>query len=215
MNISWLGHSCFRLSEKIDGQEVVIVTDPYGKEVGLFPQKQKADIVTISHHAFDHDNLDKISGNLSENFMVFDRPGEYEVRQVFITGVSTDMKKSDLPNIIFKFEIDHVSVAHLGDLQTKLTDEQIEELGDVDILLIPVGGGETIGAEVAAEVVRQIEPRIVIPMHYKSEGVKLNLDDEKKFLKEIGGQVEKLPKLKISRKDLPEDSMKVIILEKV
>jgi L-ascorbate metabolism protein UlaG (beta-lactamase superfamily) len=217
MNISWLGHSCFRLSEKIEGQEVVVVTDPYGKETGLFPPKIKTDVVTVSHDAADHANLDKISGNLTDNFIVFDRPGEYETRGVYITSITTPLsskQKVAVPNIVFKFDFNGVSVAHLGDINTKLTDEQLEDLGDVDILLIPVGGGETCDGSMAAEIVRAIEPRIVIPMHFKTDGVTWDVADEKKFLKEMGGTAAKEAKLKISRKDLPEDTTKIIILEK-
>ncbi len=218
MNISWLGQSCFRISEKIDGKEVLVVTDPYSKETGLFPPKLKADIVTISHHHFDHDNLEKVSGNLEDNYSVFDTPGEFETKKVFFTGIASfhDGKEGAErgTNTIFKMEFGDISVAHLGDLGHKLTEKQIAELGEVDILLIPVGGKYTLSAADAAEVVRDIEPRMVIPMHYKIDDLKIDINDEKLFLKEMGNKFEKLPKLKISRKELPEDTIKLVVLEK-
>ena len=218
MNISWLGHSCFRLSEKIDGQEVVVVTDPYGKEIGLFPPKIKADIVTISNDSLGYNNTDKVSGNLTENFMILDRPGEYEIKKVHISSLTTLLSgknKNNAPNIIFKFDFNGVTVAHLGRLNEALSDEQIEDLGDVDILLVPIGGVEILDGTKAAEVVRQIEPRLVIPMQYKIKDINLDLADTKKFLAEMGGKAETVDKLKVSRKDLPEENTQVFVLEKV
>lgn len=218
MNISWLGHSMFKIGEKIDGKEVVVVTDPYDKEIGLFPPKVKADVVTISHGHHDHNYTEKISGNLDDDYMIFDHAGEYETRKVFITGIESihDDKsgKERGLNTIFRFEIEGMVVVHLGDLGDKLTEEQVASIGDVDILLIPVGGKYTIDGEQAAQVVRQIEPRIVIPMHYQISGLKIDIADESRFIKEMGGKVEKMAKLKIMQKDLPEDDTKVIILEK-
>jgi L-ascorbate metabolism protein UlaG (beta-lactamase superfamily) len=219
MYINWHGHSCFRLTEKIDNNEVAIVTDPFAAEIGLFPPKLKADIVTISHHHADHDNLEKISPNLDKLFVI-DRPGEYEVKKVFVTGIDSLHDKKDGAergrNTIYKFEIDGLSVVHLGDLGKALTEEQLSAVGDVDILLIPIGGTYTIDGHEAAELVREIEPRIVIPMHYKIKDVAIEgLADETKFLKEMGGRVERMERLKILKKELPaEEATKVIILEK-
>ncbi|OGF31522.1 hypothetical protein A2223_01890 [Candidatus Falkowbacteria bacterium RIFOXYA2_FULL_35_8] len=218
MNISWFGHSSFKLSEKIDGKEVIVVTDPYGKDTGLFPPKISADVVTVSHDHFDHNNTEKVTGNQDEITTIIDRPGEYETKKVFINGIPSFHDKKNGSergsNTIFKIEIDHIVVAHLGDLGQKLTEEQIDFLGDIDVLLIPVGGKYTIDGAEAAEVVRQIEPRMVIPMHYKIPGLTIDIDDEKKFLKEMGGKADKETKLKITRKDLPEDNIRVVILEK-
>ena len=218
MNISWHGHSMFKISEKIDGKEVVVITDPYGKDIGLFPPKVKADIVTISHAHHDHNYTEKISGNLEDAFMIFDHAGEYETKKVFIYGIDSvhDNKegKERGTNTIFRFEIEGISVAHLGDLGQRLSEEQVSALGGIGILLIPVGGKYTIDGEVAAEVVRQIEPRIVIPMHYKIEGLNIDISDESRFVKEMGGKVERVSKLKLTRKDLPEEDTKLIIMEK-
>lgn len=116
---------------------------------------------------------------------------------------------------IFKIEVGDLTVVHLGDLGTSLSDRQLTKIGDVDILLIPVGGKYTITAKEAVEVVRQIEPRIVIPMHYKLPGLKIDLDGPEAFIKEMGGVSERLPKLKVSKKDLAAEETKLIILEKV
>jgi len=218
MNISWLGHSCFKISEKIDGNEVIVVTDPYSKETGLFPSKIKADIVTISHHHFDHDNMEKVTGNIEDKAVVFDVPGEYETKKVFVTGMPSKHGDTDLKdngdNTIFRIEMGDISIVHLGDLGLKLDEKQINELGDVDVLLVPVGGKYTLDGSQASEVVRQIEPRIIIPMHYKIKDLNIDIADESKFVKAMGNKVERMSKLKITRKDLPEDSSKVVILDK-
>jgi len=194
------------------------VTDPYNKETGLFPQKFQADVVTISHHHFDHDYIEKITGNLDEEPIVFDRPGEYEVKKVFLTGISSVHDKKDGQergeNTIFRIDFGDITLVHLGDLGTKLNERQLDEMGTVDILFVPVGGNYTIDGAEAAEVVRQIEPRLVIPMHYKITGLKVDIADEKKFLKEMGNKFESETKLKIVKKDLPEDMTKVLVLEK-
>jgi L-ascorbate metabolism protein UlaG (beta-lactamase superfamily) len=218
MNISWLGHSCFEIREKIDGKEVVVVTDPYNKDTGLFPPKLKADVVTISHHHFDHDFLEKVSGNNEDKFQVFDNPGEYETKKVFLTGIMSAHDKNEGDklgfNTIFRIEMEDMIVVHLGDLGAKLTEKQVEEIGEVDVLLVPVGGKYTLNGNEAAEVVRQIEPRLVIPMHYKIPGLTIDIGDEKAFIKEMGNKAESLPRLKITRKDLPEDNIRVVVLEK-
>ncbi|HCC23394.1 TPA: hypothetical protein DF272_04450 [Candidatus Falkowbacteria bacterium] len=218
MNISWHGQSCFRISEKIDGKEVVLVTDPYSKESGLFPQKFEADIVTVSHHHFDHNYTEKISGNQDEQPVIFDRPGEYEVKQVFITGIASFHDKKggaeNGDNTIFRINFGDITLVHLGDLGVVLDEKQLDELGTVDILFVPVGGKYTLDGIAAAEVVRQIEPRMVIPMHYKIAGLKIEVGDEKKFLKEMGDRFDSESKLKIAFKDLPEDMTRVVVLEK-
>jgi hypothetical protein len=216
MNISWRGLSCFSISHKFDSNDVTLVTDPYSKEVGLFQQKLEADIVTLSNQGeeLSTDKVVGVSGDVEPIY--FDIPGEYETKKVFITGVPTvsGEGKESFHNTIFHFDFDDISIVHLGNLKSKLSVEQIDQIGDVDILLIPVGGHNTLNAVEAAEVVRQIEPRIVIPMHYKIDGVKTDLDDESRFIKEMGGKFEKLPRLKIFKKDMPEDMIKVIVLEK-
>lgn len=218
MNITWLGQSCFRIEEKIGSQPVVIITDPFDNSIGLKLSKQKADMVSVSHNHSDHNNFMAITGAEDKPPVVIDRPGEYEVKSVFALGIGSyhDKAQGDElgKSVMFKFDIDGIKVLHLGDLGTSLSDAQLERIEDIDILLIPVGGKYTLNAKEAAEVVREIEPRIVIPMHYKIPGLNVDIDGVEKFQKEMGSKAEVLPKLKISKKDLPADEIKLIILQK-
>ena len=218
MDITWLGHSCFKIEGKIKGQPVIVVTDPYDNSTGLKLPKVKADLVSVSHAHEDHNNYAGFSGTEEALPLLIDRPGEYEVKGVFATGIGSyhDKKQGEErgKSVMFRFDLDGIKVLHLGDLGTALSGAQLERIEDVDILLIPVGGKYTIDAKEAAAVVRQIEPRIVIPMHYSIPGLKLDIDGVEKFKKEMGNKVEVLNKLKIAKKDLPQDEIKFIILEK-
>ncbi len=217
MNITWLGHSCFKFEEKINGQNFVIVTDPYDKSTGLKLPKTKADLITVSHYHDDHSNYEAIEANERQPVLL-DRPGEYEVGGVFVFGIGSFHDKKQGAeygkSVMFKFNIEGVKILHLGDLGTTLSDKQLEKIEDVDILLIPVGGKYTVDAKVAAEIVRQIEPRIVVPMHYKIPGLTLDVDGVENFKKEMGSGAEVVSKLKISKKDLPQEETKVVIFEK-
>ncbi len=214
MEITWLGHSCFRLR----GRAATVVTDPYGKELGLTLPRVRADIVTVSHDADDHNHTRGVKGD----FKVLSGPGEYEVSGVFVTGlVLSDRKAAGKPvksaatrNTAFLIELDGLTVCHLGDLDTVPTQAMMEEsLSTVDVLLIPVGGGESLNASQAAEVVSLLEPHVVIPMHYKIKGSDLKLDPVTKFLKEMGlDKVDEQEALKIDRSSLPEETQ-VVLLE--
>lgn len=208
MEINWYGHSCFRLRDR----DIAIVTDPYDKGLGLTPPRLKADVVTISHDHPDHSCTQIVKGEP----IVLSSPGEYEIRGVFITGAaSTEGKNSEQKrdNTIFVFELDGLNVCHLGDLDHVPVQEQIESLGDVHVLLIPVGGGDTINAAEAAEVIRLLEPRIVIPMHYALPEVTVKLDPVSKFFMEMGLR-EPNPEasLKVTAAGLPEETQ-VVLLE--
>ena len=164
MDITYLGHSSF----KIKGKQASIVTDPYDSEmVGMKFPKVDADIVTISHHHADHDRGDGVS----QVKKIIDGPGEYEISGVSIIGLTSfhDNKKgADRgKNTIYVIEMDNLRLLHLGDLGHVLSENQIKEIGDVDILFVPVGGFYTLDPQVAVEVLKQIGPSIVIPMHYK------------------------------------------------
>lgn len=213
MQITWLGHSSFRLQGKTASDIISVVTDPYKSEkVGLKMPKVEADIVTISHDHDDHNNLEAIKG---EPFVVRGA-GEYESKGVYIDGVSSwhDAEKGAKrgENIIFRFEIEDIVITHLGDLGAELDDKQLERLEGTDILLVPVGGTYTIDAQKAISVINQIEPRIIIPMHYSVPGLKIDLDPVEKFLKAIAIKPRHEEKLKISKKDLPQDDMELIVL---
>jgi L-ascorbate metabolism protein UlaG (beta-lactamase superfamily) len=212
MYISWLGQSCF----KIQSKDTTIITDPYEEVIGLrLPSRLSADIVTISHQHEDHNNSKAISGTP----FIVDAPGEYETKGIFIQGIPSvhdDKNGAERGiNTIFLFTLEEIKLAHLGDLGTTLNDEQLEKLEGVDILLVPVGGTFTVDGKKAAEVVNQIEPRIVIPMHYKIPGLNMKLQPVDKFCDEMGAKMNGAEeKFRIVKKELPIEETKVIILKK-
>jgi len=176
------------------------VTDPYNDDIGMKMPHFEADIVTISHDHHDHNN----TGALRGNPFLIDTAGEYETKGVFVEGVESWHDSSDGKergkNIIYRIEMEDISITHLGDLGHILDAKQLEKLEGTDILLIPVGGKYTINAAKAVEVISQIEPRIVIPMHYKVPGLKIDLDGVEKFIKELGIKPRQEEKLKILKK---------------
>ncbi len=212
MIITWLGHSCFKLQDKTGADGVTVITDPYGKDTGLKLPSLEADLVTISHDHEDHNNVAAVKGNP----FVISCAGEYDVKGVFIEGIDSyhDQVKGKERggNVIYRLEIDDISVAHLGDLGHVLEDTELEKLVGTDILLIPVGGKYTLDAKLAVEVISQIEPRMVIPMHYRHPDLKFELDDLDKFIKELGIKPTYEEKLKISKKDLPTEEMELVVL---
>ncbi len=214
MYISWLGHSCFKLQDKIGADGVTVLTDPFDPAVtGLKMPSLEADIVTVSHDHADHNYLKAVR----KDPFVIKTAGEFEVSGVFVEGVDSYHDDKDGAerggNIIYRFEVDDVSVTHLGDLGSSLSTKQLESLEGTDILLVPVGGKYTLDAKAAVEVINQIEPRIIIPMHYKTEGLKLDIDGIDKFIKEIGLKPSYEEKLKISKKELPAEDMELVILQ--
>jgi len=228
VEITWFGQSCFLLKSK----DIRIVTDPYSPEIGLkLPKDLKAHIVTVSHEHFDHNFVEAVHlipfaqslqqglGARREIFIIRE-PGEYEIHNIEIIGVSAfhDNQRGNLRggNIIFLFHLEDLGVCHLGDLGHTLSDEELERLNQVDILLVPVGGNYTIDAKKAVEVINQIDPKVVIPMHYKIDGLasSVQLDSVDKFLKEIGGGEVVQQSFKISKGELPADERRVVILEK-
>ena len=209
MEISWLGHSCFR----IRGRQATVITDPYPPDLGYSLGKPTAHIVTVSHQHLGHSYVQGISGGPR----LVTGPGEYEISGVLITGIATfhdrERGKQRGRNTVYLMEVDEVSVCHLGDLGHALTAGQVEEIGNVDVLLLPVGGVSTINAPVAAEVVRQLEPRAVVPMHYKTEALNWELEPVDRFLKEIGvKEITSQPKLSFTRSSLPA-STQVFLLD--
>lgn len=217
MEITWYGHSCFRLTER---NMAAVVTDPFdSKSIGYDPLKLKADIVTVSHDAPGHNNTDAVKG-VSH---VIDGAGEFEIGGVFITGVQTDgggvgrKKGKDRDviarNTVYVFDYDGITVAHLGDLKQIPTQSEIESLGTINVALVPVGGGGGLNAAKAAEVISLIEPNLVIPMHYSTPAVKVSLDSLNKFIKEMGlSKPETQPSLKVTRSGLPDET-RVVVLE--
>jgi L-ascorbate metabolism protein UlaG (beta-lactamase superfamily) len=213
MMISYLGQSCFKLQDKLGPEGVTLVTDPFNKELGLKVPNFEADIVTVSHQHPNHNNTDALRADP----FIIDAPGEYDVKGVMVQGIEAfhDSKNGAErgKNIVYRIEMDDLTIVHLGDLGHALTDEQLEQLDKVDILMIPVGGKSTIDAKVVVEVIGQLEPRIVIPMHYKLSESKADLDPVEKFVKELGVEPKHEEKLKIAKKDLPQEGMDLVILE--
>jgi len=210
MIINFCGHSYF----KIESKGTVIAVDPYSKEVGLKPARFKADIALISHDHSDHNNEKALMGD----YFLLKGPGEIEKFGIFIEGIPSfhDGRSGHDrgPNTIFIINVENIKIAHLGDLgEKKLREETVEKLSDIDILMIPVGGSVTISADEAISIINQIEPKIVIPMHYKLPGLKIKLDPVDDFIKAFGKKPEIMDKLVIKKNDLPQDT-KLIILNK-
>lgn len=217
MDLYWYGQACF----KIKGKNATVVIDPYDADfTGLkLPKNLSSDVVLVTHGHEDHNNAKAVVTEQGGQPMTFDKPGEYEVSGVVITGVSSFHDNSQGSergtNTIFHLLFDNLDIVHLGDLgQARLTEEQVAQLGQTDILLIPVGSVYTINAKQAADIVSQLEPKIIIPMHYKVEGLKFELDSVDSFLKEMGAEgLIPQPKLSISKERLPEEPQ-VILLAK-
>ena len=200
MDITWLGHSCFRLK----GSHATVITDPYSPDLGYSLGKPTARIVTVSHQHPGHSYFQGVGGQPK----VVSGPGEYEISGVLIIGIATfhdgEGGKKRGKNTVYLMEIDEVTVCHLGDLGHVLSGGQVEEIDSVDVLLLPVGGVSTINAAKAAEVVRQLEPKAVIPMHYQTPALKRELEPVDRFLKEIGAkEVAPQAKLSLTKSNLP------------
>jgi len=209
MEISWLGHSCFR----IKGREAIIVTDPYDQSIGYSLGKLKANIVTSSHPHPGHGFVAGVSGDPR----VVRGPGEYEIAGVFITGIRTfhdnEKGKRRGKNTVYLIEMEEMTLCHLGDLGHILSSEQVEEISNVDVLMVPVGGLSTIDAATAAEMVRLLQPKIVIPMHFKTDAVGFKLQPVGDFLKEMGlKESSPEPRLAVTRASLPPET-KVVVLD--
>ena len=216
MDITYLGHSSFKIKTKT----ATVITDPFDpKFVGLKYSGVEGDIVTVSHDHADHNSIDKVT--LTKK--IVDGPGEYEISGVSIMGYKTfhDDKKGEERgvNTVYVIEAEGLRLVHLGDIGHALSDDLVDEIGDVDILMVPVGGFYTIGPKEATEIITKIEPYFVIPMHYKVPGLSPDLTEKllpvEDFLKESGITTETLPKFSLKKEDILEDqNTKIIVLEK-
>lgn len=211
MDIYWNGQAMFR----IKGKQATVIIDPFDPMIGLkLPKDLTADMVLQTHAHPDHAN----TAATNPESIKITGPGEYEVKGVAVTGVAThhDSQKGEErgKNTVYNIEIDGVNIVHMGDLGHVLEEDQVDEIGSTDILLIPVGGTYTIDAKDAARVVTQLEPKVVIPMHYKIEGLNAPLEGVDAFLKEMAiDKVEPLPKLTITKDKLPDET-EVVVLNK-
>jgi L-ascorbate metabolism protein UlaG (beta-lactamase superfamily) len=210
IEITWLGHSCFR----IKGKEATLITDPYDGSIGYSLGKPKANIVTSSHPHPGHGFTSGVGGAPR----IVHGPGEYEIAGVFITGIGTfhdtDKGGSRGRNTIYLIEMEDVTLCHLGDLGHLLSPEQMEEMSNVEVLLVPVGGISTIDAAQAAETVRLLQPKIVIPMHFQTDALRFQLEPVGRFLREMGikASLPAQPKLSITKAGLPDETQ-VVVLE--
>lgn len=209
MEITWYGLSCFRISER---KLATVITDPYDGSYGLPPLKLKSDVVTVSHDARGHNFVEAVSGYKH----AFSGPGEYEVGGTFITGIATSHEANAIANVLYVFDFEGLTVAHLGDMQKVPTQAQIEPLEQVNVLLVPVGGGNSLNAAQAAELVSMLEPNIVIPMHYRLPNQEMGLDDVSRFLKEMGiTELKEEASLKITLESLPEETQTIILSPRI
>ncbi len=234
MTLNWHGHSCFHIiARREKNHQVSIVIDPFDEALGLRVPKLEADILLTTHSHSDHNNVKAVAG---QPFLI-SGPGEYEVKEAYIQGIHSwhDERegKERGENTIYTIEAEDLRLCHLGDFgQKELTEEQLEKIGEVDILMIPVGGVFTISAKEATKVMSQIEPKIIIPMHYQipsfrrakakvekketssTPKLKIKLDGLDEFLKTMGiKSIEPLPKLSIKKKDIVQEEVKIVVLQ--
>jgi L-ascorbate metabolism protein UlaG (beta-lactamase superfamily) len=211
MEIRWFGQSYFFIKTQKENtkEEVKIIIDPFSEEIGLKPPQLEADILLITHQHYDHNNKKAVKGD----YFLIEEAGEYEVKEVFIKGIPSYHNKAGDPNTIYLIESEGIKICHLGDLgQNELKPEQIEEIGEVDVLMIPVGGVYTIGSKGALKIVNQIEPKIIIPMHYSLPKLKVKLEDVSNFLKTIGEEnIEAQSRLLIKKEKLPTQTTVILL----
>jgi L-ascorbate metabolism protein UlaG (beta-lactamase superfamily) len=206
MEITWLGHGCFRIRAK----EATVVTDPVDKTSGYSLGRPTADLVTVSCDHPAHSAVGAIAGEPR----VVDCPGEFEIGGASLVGVTTWRGKDHSAgrNVSFVIELEDVRIGHLGGLGHVPTSDQVEEMGAVDILLIPVGGDDALDGAAAAETVNLLEPRLVIPMHFRTDTEKQSLDPVDRFLKEMGLKTdEHHPKLAVTRGSLPDETQVIVL----
>lgn len=218
MTISWFGHSCFRIETKEapstgSGQASILI-DPFSKNIGLRSPRIKDDLVLVSHHHYDHDNTE----GANPEAMIIDGPGEYEKKGVYVRGIFSyhdkEQGKERGPNTMYVVRAEDITVCHMGDFgQASFEKNQLDDIGDIDILMIPVGGKYTLDYKEAVQIIGQIEPKIIIPMHYKVKDLKVDIDGPEKFIKELGLTPEKVDKYKIAKKNLPAEEMKLILFQ--
>jgi len=214
--INWAGQSCFQISvSNSRDHSADIVIDPFDEKIGLKVPNFSADILLVTHQHYDHNNVKAVKGTP----FVISGPGEYEIKGVFIKGISSFHDnvegKERGTNTIYTISAEGLKFCHLGDLgQKQLTDEQLEKIGNVDILMIPVGGQFTIDSQDAQRIISQIEPKIVIPMHYELPKLKIKLENVSKFLKAMGkNSVTSQDKLIVKSSSLSENGTEIIILQ--
>ena len=216
MVISWLGQSCFKLQVKGEGgADVTIVIDPYAPSLGRkLPRSLAADILLLTHDHADHNYREGVSG---DPFIVTG-PGEYETKDIFVYGIptfhDTTNGKDRGGNTMYHITAEGITLLHAGDVGHTLSEQQLGIVEDANVFFVPVGGGGALTAQGAVEMVSQIEPRIVIPMHYALPGITMKLHSVDRFCKEMGASTKETEdKLRLTVKDLPQEETRVILFE--
>jgi L-ascorbate metabolism protein UlaG (beta-lactamase superfamily) len=207
LDITWYGLSCFRVTER--GQ-ITVVTDPYAEGIGLPMPKLKGDVVTVSHDSPGHNNIEAVKGAQ----YVVAGAGEYEIGGVFFTGVAMHNPENEAarPNIAVLIEYDNLRVLHMGDLSHVPNQSDVEDFGEVNVLLLPVGGGGGLKSTLAADVVALIEPHYVVPMHYALPGLAVELEPVDHFLKTMGvSNPQEEEMLRVTVSGLPEQPQVVML----
>ncbi len=212
MQIFWHGYSCIRIEATHGDQQATLVTDPYGNDSGLrFPRTLAPDVVALTH---EDDKRFPIDGFTNEPFII-KTPGEYEASGIFVYAIALRSPEDKYPfELMYRFEIEGMSIGFLGGLKRNLTDEEVAALGNIDILLLPVGGGDLLSAKQAVDIIKSVEPRMVVPLAYHTEGIKEKLGTADAFCKELVCKREDGNKLKITKKDLPAEDLVVTVLER-
>jgi L-ascorbate metabolism protein UlaG (beta-lactamase superfamily) len=207
MEITWLGHSCFRL--RVD--DTVLMTDPFPASLGLRTDNRPVTIVTVSNTHPNHSNWQEVTGDPK----VFSSPGEYEYSGISVRGVMTPLPAGtaqERRNVAYSIGLDNVNICHLGDIAEPLSPRQIDELSPVDVLLIPTGAGCTLDLERALQMLQDLSPKIVIPMHYSIPHVSVSLQGVDTFMRLMGiSDVQPQPRLSVTASNLPQD-MRVVVL---
>jgi L-ascorbate metabolism protein UlaG (beta-lactamase superfamily) len=207
MDLNWLGHSCFRLH----ADDMVVITDPFPRSLGLTPDPRPATVVTVSNPQPNHSNWQEVDGDPK----VFNAPGEYEYSGISVRGVMTPLSEGtprESRNVAYSVEIDNVNICHLGDLTEPLTTRQIQDLMPVDVLLLPTGGHCTLDVDRLAQLMQDLDPKIVIPMHYSTPGVSVPLDGVEIFLRHMGvSDVQPQPRLSVTASNL-SPNLRVVLM---
>lgn len=212
MQLYWHGLTSVRIESTLGDTECTLLTDPYGSESGLrFPRTLEPNVLVLSHQDRTKFSVDALKNT---PFLIAD-PGEYEVQGVFVFGtpIQPEGGKHPFP-LIYRFEIEGMSIGFLGGVSQVPSEEILGRLENIDILLLPVGGGEYLTAKQAVEVVHTLEPRMVVPLAYATDGLTASLASVDDFCKEVGGKRVDGNKLKLSRKDLPSEELVVQVLER-
>lgn len=207
MEITWMGHACFRLRS----EDMVVLTDPFPASVGLRPDPRPASVVTVSNSHPNHSSWEDVAGNPK----IFSAPGEYEYSDISVRGVMTPLSPDvaqEHRNVAYTIVVENVNICHLGDITEPLTTRHIDELSPVDVLLLPAGGGCTLEVDQVLQILQDLDAKVVIPMHYSLPDLSVPLGNVDAFLRSMGtGGVEQQPRLTLTANNL-SPTMRVVVL---